>query len=116
MFVVVLVVATHHSGSDGSDYSTDTQVPDRLSTEDTCVSEIAAWVSYTTGGGSIVDAIAEYGQGSPEWGAVQNGWRVYKLNLYQVGRDRASELATESIQRSCAAMGSSFNAGHPPPG
>lgn len=118
--VVVAIVVAANGGSDGDTFTEDDSTYEAVTTttlvSDLCIQELALWMPYVSGEGSITDAAAEFGYSAPEYEIISNAHTEFISLLYQVGRDDASAASYDLLAQECIALGDAYEPGHLPPG
>lgn len=115
----VVVVSNRDSGSDPSSDDSDSYVEEATTTtliSDLCTEELSQWMPYVTGPGSLTDAMAEFGAQAPEVAIIRDAYLKFNSNLYQVGRDDASNASYDLLAQECVTLGDRYEPGHLPPG
>lgn len=111
---ILLTTRTDDNASTSPVDSTDTATT--IPIENLCQVQMLAWLDYTTQpGNSIMDVAAEFGIESPEWVIVNEAWEQFQGNLFQVGRDQATQDAIDLIETGCTNLGDRFVPGSLPP-
>lgn len=117
--VVIAAVVMSTQKSNSTSATDDTAYEDTTTTtliSDVCVQELSEWMPYITGSGhSLTDAIVEFGYASPDLTIIRDAYGKYMSNLYQLGRNKASDLSYALLADECATLGDRYEAGHHPP-